>query len=115
MLYLFLNVFVHAALQNWEVLYQQDTPVAPRFDVNAPDLYIPAMGFITYVLVAGLALGTQNRYGSGAGKSLEAESEAERFLVRPAGFLQSCWGSRPAQHWCGSSWRCWRCCCRSTS
>lgn len=42
--------------------YQQDTPVAPRFDVNAPDLYIPAMGFITYVLVAGLALGTQNRY-----------------------------------------------------
>ena len=24
--------------------YQQDTPVAPRFDVNAPDLYIP--GFI---------------------------------------------------------------------
>jgi len=36
--------------------------VAPRFDVNAPDLYIPAMGFITYILVAGLALGTQNRY-----------------------------------------------------
>lgn len=36
--------------------------MAPRFDVNAPDLYIPAMGFITYVLVAGLALGTQNRY-----------------------------------------------------
>lgn len=35
--------------------------MAPRFDVNAPDLYIPAMGFITYVLVAGLALGTQNR------------------------------------------------------
>ncbi|XP_028274780.1 protein YIF1B isoform X5 [Parambassis ranga] len=48
--------------QNWEVSYQQDTPVAPRFDVNAPDLYIPAMGFITYVLVAGLALGTQNRF-----------------------------------------------------
>ncbi|RXN20929.1 YIF1B isoform X1 [Labeo rohita] len=46
---------------NWEVSYQQDTPVAPRFDINAPDLYIPVMGFITYVLVAGLALGTQNR------------------------------------------------------
>ena len=84
--------------------YQQDTPVAPRFDVNAPDLYSPgfipptstrrpppsgraclgqtfrcpevpvvllltsvcvsastAMAFITYVLVAGLALGTQDR------------------------------------------------------
>ncbi|XP_051933769.1 protein YIF1B isoform X2 [Hippocampus zosterae] len=48
--------------ENWEVSYQQDTPVAPRFDVNAPDLYIPAMAFITYVLVAGLALGTQNRF-----------------------------------------------------
>lgn len=51
-------------LQNWEVSYQQDIPVAPRFDVNAPDLYIPTMGFITYILVAGLALGTQNRYRS---------------------------------------------------
>ncbi|XP_049559883.1 protein YIF1B isoform X2 [Orcinus orca] len=48
--------------QDWEVQYQQDTPVAPRFDVNAPDLYIPAMAFITYVLVAGLALGTQDRF-----------------------------------------------------
>ncbi|KAL2096570.1 hypothetical protein ACEWY4_008718 [Coilia grayii] len=48
--------------ENWEVSYQQDTPVAPRFDINAPDLYIPVMGFITYILVAGLALGTQNRF-----------------------------------------------------
>ncbi|KAA8594218.1 hypothetical protein FQN60_005052 [Etheostoma spectabile] len=48
--------------ENWEVSYQQDTPVAPRIDVNAPDLYIPAMGFITYILVAGLALGTQNKF-----------------------------------------------------
>ncbi|KAJ4935917.1 hypothetical protein JOQ06_017444 [Pogonophryne albipinna] len=48
--------------ENWEVSYQQDTPVAPRFDVNAPDLYIPAMAFITYILVAGLALGTQNKF-----------------------------------------------------
>ncbi|XP_074023145.1 protein YIF1B [Numenius arquata] len=50
--------FVH---QDWQVRYQQDAPVAPRFDVNAPDLYIPVMAFITYILVAGLALGTQNR------------------------------------------------------
>ncbi|XP_071274862.1 protein YIF1B isoform X8 [Agelaius tricolor] len=47
--------------QDWQVRYQQDTPVAPRFDVNAPDLYIPAMAFLTYILLAGLALGTQNR------------------------------------------------------
>lgn len=54
-------VWLCIELQNWEVNFQQDTPVAPRFDVNAPDLYIPVMAFITYVLVAGLALGTQNR------------------------------------------------------
>ncbi|XP_039625475.1 protein YIF1B isoform X2 [Polypterus senegalus] len=48
--------------ENWEVRYQQDTPVAPRFDINAPDLYIPAMAFLTYILVAGLALGTQNSF-----------------------------------------------------
>uniref|UniRef100_UPI00398E5289 protein YIF1B isoform X2 n=1 Tax=Pristiophorus japonicus TaxID=55135 RepID=UPI00398E5289 len=48
--------------QNWEVRYQQDTPVAPRVEVNAPDLYIPAMAFITYLLVAGFALGTQSRF-----------------------------------------------------
>ncbi|XP_072405439.1 protein YIF1B isoform X1 [Chiloscyllium punctatum] len=48
--------------QNWEVRYQQDSPVAPRVEVNAPDLYIPAMAFITYLLVAGFALGTQSRF-----------------------------------------------------
>lgn len=48
--------------QDWQVRYQQDAPVAPRFDVNAPDLYIPAMAFLTYILLAGLALGTQNRF-----------------------------------------------------
>ncbi|XP_072285810.1 protein YIF1B isoform X2 [Pyxicephalus adspersus] len=48
--------------RDWEVRYQQDIPVAPRFDVNAPDLYIPVMAFITYILVAGLALGTQNNF-----------------------------------------------------
>ncbi|RMC22656.1 hypothetical protein DUI87_00332 [Hirundo rustica rustica] len=30
--------------QDWQVRYQQDAPVAPRFDVNAPDLYIPGVG-----------------------------------------------------------------------
>uniref|UniRef100_A0A8B9MX84 Protein YIF1 n=1 Tax=Accipiter nisus TaxID=211598 RepID=A0A8B9MX84_9AVES len=50
--------FVH---QVRGVRYQQDTPVAPRFDVNAPDLDIPVMAFVTYILVASLALGTQNK------------------------------------------------------
>jgi len=27
--------------QEWSIKYDQDQPVAPRFDENAPDLYIP--------------------------------------------------------------------------
>ncbi|XP_013849522.1 protein YIF1A isoform X5 [Sus scrofa] len=65
--------------QNWEVQYSRDVPLPPRQDLNAPDLYIPtwtpgcrpgpatsssgtsAMAFITYVLLAGMALGIQKR------------------------------------------------------
>uniref|UniRef100_A0A3Q4AGF6 Protein YIF1 n=1 Tax=Mola mola TaxID=94237 RepID=A0A3Q4AGF6_MOLML len=35
--------------QDWEVRYHRDTPLTPRQDVNAPDLYIPTMAFITYI------------------------------------------------------------------
>ncbi|XP_064408111.1 protein YIF1A [Latimeria chalumnae] len=48
--------------QNWEVRYHRDLPLTPRQDVNAPDLYIPTMAFITYVLLAGTALGIQKRF-----------------------------------------------------
>lgn len=51
--------FTHS---DWSVQYNQDEPIAPRYDVNAPDLYIPSMAFVTYVLVAGYLLGTQNRF-----------------------------------------------------
>lgn len=47
---------------DWSVPYDQAEPVAPRDAVNAPDLYIPFMGFVTYILVAGLMLGTHNRF-----------------------------------------------------
>ena len=33
----------------------------PRSDVNAPDLYIPLMAFITYVLAVGYSLGLGDR------------------------------------------------------
>lgn len=36
--------------------------VAPKDDLNAPDLYIPSMAFVTYILVAGYLLGLQNRF-----------------------------------------------------
>ncbi|XP_051945193.1 protein YIF1A [Xyrauchen texanus] len=48
--------------QDWEVRYHRDTPLTPRHDVNAPDLYIPTMAFITYILLAGMALGIQKRF-----------------------------------------------------
>lgn len=51
--------FVH---KDWTVHYQQTEPIAPRLEINAPDLYIPVMGFVTYVLVSGLVLGTQQRF-----------------------------------------------------
>uniref|UniRef100_A0A3P8UYJ4 Protein YIF1 n=1 Tax=Cynoglossus semilaevis TaxID=244447 RepID=A0A3P8UYJ4_CYNSE len=47
--------------QDWEVRYHRDTPLPPRQDVNAPDLYIPTMAFITYILLAGMAPGIQKR------------------------------------------------------
>lgn len=28
--------------------YDQNEPIQPKFEVNAPDLYIPAMAFLTY-------------------------------------------------------------------
>lgn len=47
---------------DWSIKFDQDQPVAPRFDENAPDLYIPVMAFVTYVLVSGIVLGTQSRF-----------------------------------------------------
>ena len=31
---------------------------APRDDINAPDLYIPTMGFLTWVMLSAILLGT---------------------------------------------------------
>lgn len=42
--------------------YNEDSPVQPRYDINAPDLYIGSMGYITYVVLAGLILGMQDRF-----------------------------------------------------
>ncbi|GBP49869.1 Protein YIF1B-B [Eumeta japonica] len=46
----------------WMVKYDQEQPVQPRYDLNAPDLYIPSMGYVTYVLLAGFMLGLQHRF-----------------------------------------------------
>ncbi|KAF7265373.1 yip1d-interacting factor 1 [Rhynchophorus ferrugineus] len=51
--------FTHS---DWSVKYEQDGPVQPRFEINAPDLYIPSMAYITYILIAGLVLGMQDKF-----------------------------------------------------
>ena len=34
----------------------------PRDDINAPDMYIPVMAFVTYVLLVGVTAGTTNGF-----------------------------------------------------
>lgn len=40
----------------------EETFSPPRDDINAPDLYIPAMAFVTYVLLVGLSSGVKSKY-----------------------------------------------------
>ncbi|XP_075239118.1 protein YIF1B-A-like [Convolutriloba macropyga] len=51
--------FLH---KEWQVSFNQDDPVAPQFDVNVPDLYIPCMAFVTYILLAGVCIGIKNTF-----------------------------------------------------
>uniref|UniRef100_A0A1A9VJE2 Protein YIF1 n=1 Tax=Glossina austeni TaxID=7395 RepID=A0A1A9VJE2_GLOAU len=48
--------------KDWSLKYDPENLIQPRYDINAPDLYIPTMAFITYVVVAGLMLGLQNHF-----------------------------------------------------
>ncbi|XP_066589854.1 protein YIF1B-B [Prorops nasuta] len=48
--------------KDWTVKYEQDVPLQPRYEKNAPDMYIPTMAFLTYVLMAALVLGTHERF-----------------------------------------------------
>lgn len=50
------------AHEDWSLKYDNSEPVAPRYEINSPDLYIPTMAFVTYVLLCGLVFGTQNRF-----------------------------------------------------
>jgi len=56
---LLLFPFVHS---DWSIRYNHDEPVQPRFELNAADLYIPSMAFVTYLLVVGYMLGLQERF-----------------------------------------------------
>jgi len=60
---LLLFPFTH---KNWSRLPKAhndlDTYVPPREDINAPDLYIPVMAFVTYVLLVGFVHGTNLKF-----------------------------------------------------
>ena len=56
---LLLFPFAHS---DWSIRYNHDEPVQPRFELNAADLYIPSMAFVTYILVVGYMLGLQERF-----------------------------------------------------
>lgn len=33
----------------------------PKVDINSPDMYIPVMAYVTYILLVGTAMGMENR------------------------------------------------------
>jgi len=51
--------FTHS---DWSIRFNHDEPVAPRDEINAPDLYIPVMALVTYILTTGVVMGVQNRF-----------------------------------------------------
>ncbi|CAH8515257.1 unnamed protein product [Schistosoma rodhaini] len=56
---LILFPFAHT---KWGVNYDPVGPVPPGDDINAPDLYIPLMASITYILLSGVIFGFQGRF-----------------------------------------------------
>ena len=48
--------------RDWSIKYSGAEAVPPKLDVNAPDMYIPVMAFVTYLLMVGISLGTQKRF-----------------------------------------------------
>jgi hypothetical protein len=74
--------------RDWSVHHSQEDPVAPRYEINAPDLYIPIMAFVTYILVAGLVLGTQGRF-SPEQLGVQATSALVWLIIELVAFLLS--------------------------
>ncbi|XP_076637972.1 yip1d-interacting factor 1 [Colletes latitarsis] len=61
--------------KDWSLKYEQGVPLQPRYEKNAPDMYIPTMAFLTYIVLTGLVLGISERFnieqlGIGASSAL---------------------------------------------
>lgn len=51
------------AHRDWTTqLGSEGKPVPAKLDINAPDLYVPLMAFITYILLSGFVFGVQQRF-----------------------------------------------------
>lgn len=77
--------FVH---KNWTRLMvsqgDEDAYRAPRDDINAPDLYIPTMAFLTWVMLSAIVLGAQLKFtpeAFGACASKVSKRNEQRYLV----------------------------------
>lgn len=55
-------LFFPFAQKDWLPKYTTNEQVAPRDDLNVPDLYIPCMAFVTYILAAGSVFGLKNSF-----------------------------------------------------
>lgn len=55
-------IFPYIKKKQWALTYLKNARVIPRYDVNSPDLYIPLMGYLTYVFIAGLLLGVEGMF-----------------------------------------------------
>lgn len=51
--------FIH---KDWSIRFSHGEYVQPRFELNAADLYIPSMAFVTYIIVVGYMLGLQEKF-----------------------------------------------------
>jgi hypothetical protein len=73
-----------------------DSYAFPREDINAPDLYIPTMAFVTYILLVGFVFGTISQFtpevlGITASKGL-AILGLEILVVKTMFYLFNCGG-----------------------
>lgn len=76
---LLLFPFTHS---DWSIKYSQDEPVQPKFDLNAPDLYIPCMAYVTYILVVGYVLGIRQAFSPGQKSGLVIiKAKYSRFYI----------------------------------
>ena len=40
------NSYINVSFQNWSIKYNKAEPIAPRYEINAPDMYIPGKNFL---------------------------------------------------------------------